>query len=1039
MKYPMFLQMHGFRSMVGTILLTAGMAFGAASSWHMTPSGNLNFDIVLNGAAGPLYLSSSTPSWGPNWAYFGYGSSPTVVDGAYVYTNNLTISGAALSVRLEARRVGDTVQLEYTYTAGAADVAFTLVACGLSSQKNLAGGTMTALLSDGSTVVKTLPLSGRGAFPANSQVTRLSYVSTGGDPLVVDFNRPVSVANENNEVRLTLVGSLLAANTSTFTRLTFTYPQEPVFYARESDSYVRSDTAQWFSYPVNQYGVPIDLGFLNRDANGAVVPAGSHGFVETQGERFVFEDGLPVRFWGLNVTAAGAICSSSRATDIATKLAKMGVNLVRLHHIDSWSNPIVDYSHADGTSQHLKESSLASLDVLIAQLKSRGIYVVPDPWVQRYFKQNDGVSAWENFNKADNFHLHPYCFFDPRMGELIRQTVASVWTRTSTVSGLRWCDDPALAFTETANESLMQRGENHVTREPYKTQFKDLYQTWCAAHGVTPGAGDFIITNNYDKNNQKFYIEVLSGFFTTTAAHYKAAGLKIPIGGSNWYLWPWEVAANRSQDFLDSHFYYGGDQIGPGSGLGGNCLEHPPTLGNSPFSQIGGMALTDKPIISSECGNNPPKTYRATYPLALAGVGALQDWNGLIGYAFTQSGSAASTLSAYEWEADPVTMAMWSAGSLLFRRGDVQTAHETALMTMDDTEQYAFNWQNGGVRSFENVPGFVRSLEQHRTRLYWGATPPAGEEPDHLFTPQQAFDTPIADSFVRSDTGQLWRDWNLGLGTIDTNRTQAASGRFDRVAAPVQTSRARFTIQNPFACVVLTSAGWGSLETASQLYVIVSARAENTNQAANLAFTKITVTGAGPILCEPVVGSVDFRSSQPGYMLHPLSANGTRGTGRAVTVADGWASFTLLAADQTLFYELVSTGPTQDTFNTWVARQSTLPSGQQGGADDPDGDGLNNLLEYFVGADPAQPSAFPLTSRFENGQIRLAVPRSLLAGDVDYRFEWTGDPNLQNWRGFTPDQITVLPGSATADTITVTTTPPQTGASLFCRLVVLGY
>ena len=42
--------------------------------------------------------------------------------------------------------------------------------------------------------------------------------------------------------------------------------------------------------------MPIDISFAFGDEK----PAGKHGFCKAVGEDFCFEDGTPVRFWGVN-------------------------------------------------------------------------------------------------------------------------------------------------------------------------------------------------------------------------------------------------------------------------------------------------------------------------------------------------------------------------------------------------------------------------------------------------------------------------------------------------------------------------------------------------------------------------------------------------------------------------------------------------------------------------------------------------------------------------------------------------------------------
>ena len=56
-------------------------------------------------------------------------------------------------------------------------------------------------------------------------------------------------------------------------------------------------------------------------------PTGKHGFVKVQGDRFVFEDGSPARFWGAQIGPW-----TKDETDYAVKcLRKRGINVVRMH------------------------------------------------------------------------------------------------------------------------------------------------------------------------------------------------------------------------------------------------------------------------------------------------------------------------------------------------------------------------------------------------------------------------------------------------------------------------------------------------------------------------------------------------------------------------------------------------------------------------------------------------------------------------------------------------------------------------------------
>jgi hypothetical protein len=54
--------------------------------------------------------------------------------------------------------------------------------------------------------------------------------------------------------------------------------------------------ASFVPYPFYWDDVPIDLSFIYDDEK----PAGRHGFLKVEGDRFEFEDGTEARFWGTN-------------------------------------------------------------------------------------------------------------------------------------------------------------------------------------------------------------------------------------------------------------------------------------------------------------------------------------------------------------------------------------------------------------------------------------------------------------------------------------------------------------------------------------------------------------------------------------------------------------------------------------------------------------------------------------------------------------------------------------------------------------------
>lgn len=883
------------------VIPAAGCA--AQDTWTMYPEGGLSY-TVLKGEE--VYLQVAIAAWGPNWRWFGFGGQATTdAEGRRTLAPSTTIGGTdrAIELKHEAHQgPNGTVVLSYEFRAPQPAELTQICATITPRDRFFAGGTCLAKLTAGGENQVDLPF-GRGNVGESVETVVLRDVDGQEVTITLDPARDVSMDGDG---RIQLVGNSLGAGETRRTAITIAFAGAVQFVADDQEARARNDTSDWFPYPVGPEGVPIDLSFLNKDEAGNYIPAGVHGFLTVEGDRFVFEDGTPARFWGLNVTAGAVLGSEERAAQLAERLARLGVNIVRFHHLDSWANPIIDYDHPDGTTQHLKPESMRLLDRSIFELKQRGIYVVLDPWVQRCFKEADGVADYGNLGKRGNFNLHPYIYFDDRMQELIRKQWQQVWTHVNEFTGVAYKDEPAIILTEVINEGLLS-GLSGVREDFYRDELRRVYEAWAAENGGVPFGESSVFSQNYGENNLRFFTFLHRNFYRKSHEYFRSLGVRIPINATNWGHFTWIMAAQTDLDFMDSHHYYGGDQIGPGHGLGGLWLNHPPGLPGTPFGKIAGFAIPDKPLTSSECGNNPPKTYRAAYQLGLAAIAAFQGWDSITGYAYSQGGRPGDRLGPFEWETDPASVASVAVGALIYRRGDVSPAKQTVVMQIPQEETWTLRWENGGEKQYWNTAGFNVGIEEHRMLVCL----PDGPEPANpvkVLTVEEAFAYQHPSTEIRSDTGELWRDWELGVGTIDTPRTQVAYGKLGESGKAWQTADCTFDIPTTFAVAAVSSLTDEPIRASEKLLLTAVARAENTAMAFNLARTRVADQGAAPVISEPVAGTIRLRTSQTGLTLHPIEVDGSRGPGIAIPVEDGVATVELRSEYQTIFYQLEAGG-----------------------------------------------------------------------------------------------------------------------------------
>jgi len=855
-----------------------------------------------------VYLSLNVVAWGPGWRWFGFGGAATTdAGGARVFLQTTAVGGTdkQLSLRHETKQnAGGNVVLRYEFQAPQGAQLTQVCATLAPAAALFASGKCVAKLTGGDEKEVKLPF-GRGII--GDSVEALVLTDKAGNEVTLAL-RPARPVSMDGDGRLQLVGDTLTAGEMRRTEIDLSITGGLKFYANDAETVQRDETANWFPYPVGPAGVPVDLSFLNKDAEGNYVPAGAHGFVTVKGDDFAFGDGAPAKFWGVNLTAGAVLTSGERAAQLAERVARMGCNIVRFHHLDSWANPIIDYDHPDGTTQHLKPESMRLLDKTVFELKKRGVYVVLDPWVQRCFKEADGVADYGALGQRGNFNLHPYIYFDARMQELIQQQWEQVWTHVNEFTGVAYKDEPACALTECINEGLLI-GLDGVNAGFYRDEVLKLYADWAKANNGVPPEQATIFTQNYGDNNLRFFSYLHQRFYQQSRDFFRKTGVRIPLNATNWAHFTWVMAAQTGLDFMDSHHYYGGDRIGPGSGMGGLWLNHPPNLPDTPFGKIAGFAVPGKPLAASECGNNPPKTYRAAYQLGLAAIAAFQGWEAFTGYAYSQSGRPGDRLSAFEWETDPASVASVAAGALIFRRGDVSRAKQTVAFDLPEQELLTLRWENGGERQYWNTAGFNCALEEHRLVVCPPGFSAESLKPVGTLNVEDSFAYQHPGAELRSDTGELWRNWQLGVGTLDTPRTQAAYGKLGESGKAWQTKDCSFDVKTPFAVTTLSSLTGDPLARSGKLLLTAVARAENTGAALNLARTKLVRQGAGPVLAEPVVGAIRLKTSQKSLTLYPIKVDGTRAEGVELPVSNGVATIELKDAYQTIFYEIEAAGP----------------------------------------------------------------------------------------------------------------------------------
>ena len=557
-------------------------------------------------------------------------------------------------------------------------------------------------------------------------------------------------------------------------------------------------------------------------------PSGMRGPLSQVGDEYRFEDGTPVKFWGVGAGIPETVESMQRQ---ARFFRRMGVNLVRLHTVHGIVGQLRSSGAAEG--RDFDPERLERLDRYVSILKEQGIYMQWSVFWRGDLTEADGYPTDLYADLPDNGQggKNPYGVINASraLQDIRWRYLEKLLTHINPYTGLSYAEDPTLAILEVQNEdSIFFHAPLTAFKNPdqlplHSALFRQQWATWvknryqndealAAAWGDGLGSGDTVdatelrIYGAWEMNANgpsnpaelarmgdftRFLAELQREFWLRRREEIRSVGFKGVVLSTGWKAGgPGGRAANLYADSaletIDRHGYWGGfgdthialtafknDTLLDLDGWYNEEDGSWKTSYSRAFQQV-----NDLPYGMSEWSHGTPGQFRAEGgPIyAFYGLG-LQGWDTSLHFAYgTHTGVSTSWdfLSTYNI-ANPTQVGQYPALATAVHHGHISQGAPAATRRFTPNQVFSgvdvftqpgpWVWE-GGENTF--IPPHIFALG--RVSNQFGEDVGPSERSDW----NAGWDK--ADKTVTANTGELM--WNYGERYIEVKagKTQGVIG-----------------------------------------------------------------------------------------------------------------------------------------------------------------------------------------------------------------------------------------------------------------------
>lgn len=687
-------------------------------------------------------------------------------------------------------------------------------------------------------------------------------------------------------------------------------------------------------------------------------PAGKHGRLKVQGEKFVFEDGTSIKFWGTNLLGDSCFPEKEIADELSQSIAQCGYNVVRFSEFDGENGILCE----DGVT--VNQEKLGKMAYLISQLEKRGVYTYLTFTSLRETTEN--IKAKDNQDVADGFKLKG--FIDEGLIGAQKDFVKQILTYQSPYTGKRLGDSNSLVMVEFMDSNTMFEytsgySEFSTHSNEYRSEIKNLFneylikkykttsnlkKVWKGTYDLQPHENlenssvelksvwrDFLYSDERITDIQMFFAELQLKYYEEMKNTLTDIGVNVLSTCNSNAIGNIDTAdsyMNSQTDFISRKSFWPEPSAKNSKKLTDDMvMPHYNSVISETYGGIFGELAKNRvlgtPYVVSGWSVLETNSFLSEMPLIMATLSARQGWNS-ISYAFVTDNfnfdgdyKIEDFYSAYR---HPIRMAMMPVSAMLFYTTDESKKEKSTVYTENEINSF------DELDEYEKETLIAKSLD---AKFY-------ANKDMYFYNPFTRFSNyellggkfgiKISEKsqkktvYSNNNHQKITQDgmvWNIAEQTfeITTDYVQAATGI---LAKPIDMNNLYFELgtysdaQNWGTTVSLASVDNKKIKESERMLLTTVSRAFNSNfQTARVRYDSVIKspktsgivynTGDAPVMVEAVHGRFVLKL-KGNYDVYALSSSGERGSLiRTEKTSEGYLSFTISQSGASQHYEIV--------------------------------------------------------------------------------------------------------------------------------------